>query len=194
MPRRQSAGRDGLALTGVNPPVAAVRTLAAVNLIPSSPALRTLEPGTLLSAATTEPLLALARRLRTASDGGQPAPMALHGKNLAVLQAEDGTSVSALHDAAMALGMRVARVSLGEPLPSAVALARIARMLGRMYDAIDAGTLPPAAAAELATHAGVPVYRGLADGSHPVLALAPDEDPAVDRGFLLQALLLATLS
>lgn len=117
----------------------------------------------------------------------------LHGKNLAVLQVTDSPAMSAMHQAAVDLGVRVSRVSLGEPPPPVVALARIAGMLGRMYDAIDVGTLAPAAASELAIHAGVPVYRGLADGSHPVLTLELDGDPATDRRFLLQALLLATL-
>lgn len=43
---------------------------------------------------------------------------------------------------------------------------------------------------------GVPVYRGLADGSHPALALGLDGntvDPTGERRFLLQALLFATL-
>lgn len=188
-PRR----RDAAGLTGVKPSADGVRTLAAVNLLASSPTLRDLAPGALLSAAAAEPLLALARRLRTASNGTQPAAIALHGKNLAMLQSEDGITVSELHEAALDLGVRVARVSLGDPVPPTHALARIARMLGRMYDAIDAGSVQPAAAAELAIHAGVPVYRGLADGSHPVLALELDGDPATDRRFLLQALLLATI-
>jgi ornithine carbamoyltransferase len=180
-------------LTGVNPVGARIRTLAAVKSHPPSPALRALAPGALLSATTAEPLLDIARRLRTAAVGGQPAPAMLHGKNLAVLQVTDSPAMSAMHQAAVDLGVRVSRVSLGEPPPPVVALARIAGMLGRMYDAIDVGTLAPAAASELAIHAGVPVYRGLADGSHPMLTLELDGDPATDRRFLLQALLLATI-
>lgn len=141
-------------------------------------------------------LLKRAHRLKTASHAGHPALPLLQGKNLAVLQPASADTESTLHDAAADLGLRVARVSLGEPPPEVAECARIARMLGRMYDAIDVGATAPAAAAELATHAGVPVYRGLADGSHPALALVLDGntvDPTSDRRFLLQALLLASL-
>lgn len=187
---------DDAALTGVNPADAGIRTLAAVTSHPPSPALRALALDSSPSAVTAAQLLELARRLRASAIAGQPAPTALHGKNLAVLQPVDGIAVSALHDAALDLGMRVAQVSLGDPPPAILALGRIARMLGRMYDAIDVGPLAPAAAAELAAHAGVPVYRGLADGSHPLLALVLDGNPvdqASERRYLLQALLLATL-
>lgn len=196
--RRHGAGLIGndAALTGVNPVGARIRTLAAVTSLPPSSALRAFASDTLLTAAAAKELLDLASRLKTASIAGHPALPLLQGKNLAVLQPASGATVSALHHAATDLGMRVARVSLGEPPPEVAECARIARMLGRMYDAIDVGTTAPAAAAELATHAGVPVYRGLADGSHPALALVLDGnnvDQESDRRFLLQALLLATL-
>lgn len=196
--------RDDAALTGVNPTAAGIRTLAAVTSHPPSPPLRALASDTLLNAAGAKELLDLASRLKAASIAGHPAPPLLQGKNLAVLQPASGATVSALHDAAADLGVRVARVSLGEPPPEVAECARIARMLGRMYDAIDVGTTAPAAAAALATHAGVPVYRGLADGSHPALALARDLAPADavvpdaaaesdNRRFMMQALLLATI-
>jgi hypothetical protein len=194
---------DDAGLTGVKPVAAVVRTLAAVTSHPPSPALRALVLD-MPSAAAAKELLDLARQLQAASIAGHPAPSLLQGKNLAVLQSSSGAAVSALHEAAADLGMRVARVSLGEPPPAVVECARIARMLGRMYDAIDVGTVAPAAAAQLAAHAGVPVYRGLADGSHPALALAgllapPDAgkpkeaNDAANQRFILQALLLATI-
>jgi ornithine carbamoyltransferase len=195
---------DGAALTGINPGARAARTLGAVN--PSAPpeVLRTAASGLLLSAAAAQALLDAARRLQAAARAGQAARPLLAGKNLAVLQPPGGVA-SVLHEAAADLGLRVSQVSLGEPPPAASEFARIARMLGQLYDAIDAGTTPPSAAAELATHAGVPVYRGLADGSHPALALAaglgtPDDSggdamtgDAACRRFMLQALLLATI-
>lgn len=198
------APRDDAALTGVNPVASGIRTLADVTSPPPSSALRALASDALLNAAAAKELLDLARRLKAASVAGHPALPLLQGKNLAVLQPASGATVSALHDAAADLGVRVARVSLGEPPPEVAECARIARMLGRMYDAIDVGTTAPAAAAELATHAGVPVYRGLADGSHPALVLAqrlaptdavvPDDAAEGDnRRFMLQALLLATI-
>jgi ornithine carbamoyltransferase len=193
---------DDAALTGINPGARGARTLHAV--IPSAPPelLRTAASGALLSAAAAQSLLDAARRLQAAARTGQAMRPLLAGKNLAVLQPPGGVA-SVLHEAAADLGLRVSQVSLGEPPPAASEFARIARMLGQLYDAIDAGATPPAAAAELATHAGVPVYRGLADGSHPALALAAglatqdDSDgtagEAACRRFMLQALLLATI-
>lgn len=173
------------------------RTLDAVNPSASPEVLRT-AAGVLLSGAAVQSLLDAAARLQAAAQAGHPPRALLTGKNLAVLQPMDGAS-TALHIATVELGLRVSQVSLGHPLPVSGELARIARMLGQLYDAIDVGAAPIAAAAELAAHAGVPVYRGLADGSHPALALVPQPgNGAVQHDtrwphFMLQALLLATI-
>src|SRR4029079_12566602 len=47
-----------------------------------------------------------------------------------------------------------------------------ARVLGRMYDAIEYRGFGTAVAEELADHAGVPVYNGLTDQWHPTQILA----------------------
>jgi ornithine carbamoyltransferase len=47
----------------------------------------------------------------------------------------------------------------------------MARTLGRMYDAIDCGTLPAVTVREIEAAAGVPVYQGLGLDSHPLRIL-----------------------
>ena len=155
-------------------------------------------PDTGEAAVAAQQWLAAAERLRAAFRIGA-AGHPLVGKNLAVLQPSGATEASPLQCAATDLGARVAQVRLGEPPPTAADFAHIARMLGRFYDAIDASRLPQDAAAELQKHAGVPVYRGLGDGDHPVRALAAhmarqagsDGD---DLRFVLQALLVRTMT
>lgn len=145
-----------------------------------------------------EQWLAAAERLRAAFRiGAMGRPLA--GKNLAVLQPSGATEISTLQRAATDLGARVAQVRLGEPPPAVADFAHVARMLGRLYDAIDASRMPQDAAAELGKHAGVPVYHGLGNEDHPVRALAAhmalqagsDGD---DLRFLLQALLVRTMT
>ncbi|CAN7716404.1 MULTISPECIES: hypothetical protein [unclassified Variovorax] len=120
-------------------------------------------------------VFAAARRLRTAAKAGTVGKP-LRGKNIALLI---GTSSegerSALHGAALELGAHVAEVRFAEPAESAHSngdIRTLARMLGRMYDAIDCGTMPSAAARQLEREAGVPVYQGLGMDDHPARALA----------------------
>ena len=47
-----------------------------------------------------------------------------------------------------------------------------ARVLGRMYDAIEFRGFSQQSAQELAAYSGVPVYNGLTDEAHPTQALA----------------------
>jgi ornithine carbamoyltransferase len=120
-------------------------------------------------------IFAAARRLRGDAHAGT-TPKPLRGKNLALLfVASPGGEASALHRAALELGVRVAEVRFAEPTRSSSArdeIRALARMLGRMYDAIDCGTLAPATVRQIERAAGVPVYEGLGLDSHPVRALA----------------------
>jgi ornithine carbamoyltransferase len=140
-----------------------------------------LSPGEPLLAGKVLAVFAAARRLRTdarAGTVGQP----LRGKNVALLlDTPPGEETSALHRAAQALGARVAEVRFTEPAASASASASasgrddirtLARMLGRMYDAVDCGTLGPAAVRQIQQEAGVPVYAGLGRDDHPARTLA----------------------
>lgn len=114
-----------------------------------------------------------ARRLKAAArdgKGGRP----LLGKNLALLRiSEAQPEGSALQQAGAELGAQVAHICLGERLkPSDPELREIARMLGRLYDAVDCGVIGHSFAAQIERHSGIPVFRGLARTDHPVGALA----------------------
>ncbi len=114
-----------------------------------------------------------ARRLKAAAragNGGRP----LLGKNLALLRiSEAQPEASALQQAGAELGAQVAHICLGERLkPSDPELREIARMLGRLYDAVDCGAIGHPFAAQIERHSGIPVFRGLDRADHPVGALA----------------------
>src|SRR5678816_2164233 len=60
----------------------------------------------------------------------------------------------------------------GSQLGHKESVADTARVLGRMYDAIEFRGSQQADVEELARHAGVPVYNGLTDEWHPTQMLA----------------------
>lgn len=134
-----------------------------------------LSPGEPLSAGHLLAIFAATRRLRTAARAGTVGKP-LRGKNIALLidTSSEGER-SALHGAALELGARIAEVRFAEPAESAPSnddIRTLARMLGRMYDAIDCGAMPSAAARQLEREAGVPVYQGLGMDDHPARAVA----------------------
>ena len=151
------------------------------------------------SLSTDEPLLAgrivalfaAARRLRADAHSGA-AGKALHGKNLALLQtAAPGRETSPLHRAAQDLGARVAEVRFETDGPTRPDIGTLARLLGRMYDAIDCGALPPPTVQRIELEAGVPVYAGLGLDDHParvladLMTLCEDGSAPVPRGTIL---------
>ncbi|VTU16742.1 Ornithine carbamoyltransferase, catabolic [Variovorax sp. RA8] len=119
----------------------------------------------------------------------------LRGKNIALLiGTSSGVEESAVHRAALELGARVAEVMFTEPAGSASSdhdLRTLARMLGRLYDAIDCGTMPSEAALRIEREAGVPVYQGLGTDDHParaladLMALCEQRVPATSRASIL---------
>jgi len=128
-----------------------------------------------LAARNVLATLAAAERLRTRErDGtaGQP----LRGKNLALLLGPSPSGdISTLRRAAQDLGARVAEVRFTEPAkpaPERDDVLALARMLGRMYDAVDCEALAPATARRIEQDAGVPVYHGLCLDEHPARVLA----------------------
>lgn len=168
--RRQD---DGL-LTAIKAPIAAGNTFADVKSVLSIPSHRG-SAGEPLAAEDILAIFAAARRLREDARAGTIGKP-LHGKNLALLlDTPPGEETSALHRAAQELGARVSEVRFDDPAGSASAkdnLRCLARMLGRMYDAIDCGTLAPASVRQIEQEAGVPVYEGLGLDHHPARALA----------------------
>ena len=124
----------------------------------------------------------------------------LRGKNLALLHGRDGLATGApgaFDAAATELGARVSHLELTH-----ADVPHTARLLGRLYDAIDCEGLPPELTRELERHAGVPVFSGLAEPGAPGVEVArimsgPDAGPdevAENRHCVLQAVLLRTLT
>lgn len=145
-------------------------TVATVK--PSSSHASSWQPDEPLAAAKIVALFAAARRLRADSDAGASAS-ALRGKNLALLLARpSGREVSPLHRAARELGARVAEVPFETDASSQVDIGALARLLGRMYDAIDCDALPLPTVRRIEREAGVPVYAGLGLDDHPARVIA----------------------
>lgn len=98
----------------------------------------------------------------------------LRGKNLGLL-CEDMDSAEAQRfcAAAQALGAQVAHIrpSLSR-LSTPQELAHTARLLGRLYDAVECQGLAQDIVQQIRAAAGVPVYAGLASTEHPSAGLA----------------------
>ncbi|MDM0078614.1 hypothetical protein QTH90_29695 [Variovorax sp. J2P1-59] len=125
-----------------------------------------------LCAANTAAIFSTARRLRADSHAGG-THKALRGRNLALLlSAPSGHEISPLQRAAEDLGARVAEVRFEADATTQPDIGALARLLGRMYDAIDCDTLPRSTVQRIEMEACVPVYAGLGRDDHPVRALA----------------------
>jgi ornithine carbamoyltransferase len=126
-----------------------------------------------LSPAEIRDVLDAARRLRLAGQTGQ-AGAPLRGRNLALLhETPPDHAADGLRSAAVGLGAQVSHLRPAEARISPVgADPATVRMLGRLYDAIDCESLPPALIADVAREAGVPVFNGLGHVRHPTRVLA----------------------
>ncbi len=157
-----------------------------------------LDPALHLPPSTDEQaLIGQARMLQRAAAAGRVLAL-LRDKNLGLLCADD-TLPSALlfRQAASELGARVAHIgmSLSEH-SSAQDVVHTARLLGRLYDAVECQGLPTALVQQVAGAAGIAVYDALSD--EPLILqlaaqLGGDADSAHNRRFVLQALLLQTI-
>jgi ornithine carbamoyltransferase len=116
-----------------------------------------------LSKADALALLDTARRLERAERAGMPC-LALAGKRLARLG--DADEAAAFARAAAALGARVTPLARDEAMHAG-------GMLGKLYDAIDACGLEPAALRRLERASRVPVTNGFASSTHPLRTLVP---------------------
>jgi len=98
----------------------------------------------------------------------------LHGKNIALIFEKTSTRTrSAFEVAAYDQGAHVTYLDpTGSQLGHKESIADTARVLGRMYDAIEFRGSAHSDVEELAAHAGVPVYNGLTDEWHPTQMLA----------------------
>lgn len=117
-----------------------------------------------LSRADLLALLEGAGRLKQAACAGK-LPLPLRGKNLALL---GDVRDELLRRAATELGAKVAFLSAA----GSHGLNGSARLLGRLYDAVDGGPISPAALEQLDRETGVPVFNGLGADDHPTRVLA----------------------
>lgn len=151
--------------------------------------------GTPLPSGQRQALIAGAQALKRAALAGGCAPL-LRGRNLGLLCEQDDCAEALLfRRAATDLGAHVAHIRpSASGLAQAADVAHIARMLGRLYDAIECERLPAELVERIRGHAGVPVYDGIGNPEHPANTLVAllDNEPE-DRRYLLQALLLGTI-
>ncbi|MFG2812907.1 ornithine carbamoyltransferase [Streptomyces sp. NPDC048410] len=118
-------------------------------------------------------LLALAAELKAAKRAGAE-PRYLTGRNIALIFEKTSTRTRCAFEVAAA--DQGARTTYLDPAGSQIghkeSVKDTARVLGRMYDAIEYRGHGQGVVEELAAHAGVPVYNGLTDEWHPTQMLA----------------------
>ncbi|HRY44673.1 MAG TPA: ornithine carbamoyltransferase [Thermoanaerobaculia bacterium] len=118
-------------------------------------------------------LLDLARDLKRAKYAGTEVKR-LGGKNVALIFEKDSTRTRcAFEVACYDQGANVTYLGpSGSQIGKKETMKDTARVLGRMYDAIEYRGYGQAIVEELAKWAGVPVYNGLTDEFHPTQILA----------------------
>src|SRR5215204_264457 len=118
-------------------------------------------------------LLDLAAELKAAKSEGREEQK-LVGKEIALIFEKDSTRTRcAFEVAAYDQGAHVTFIGPGgSHMGHKETVKDTARVLGRMYDAIEYRGFGETVADELAQHAGVPVYNGLTDEWHPTQILA----------------------
>lgn len=126
-----------------------------------------------LSAAEIRFLLQLAAELKAAKLAGTEVPR-LKAKSIALIFEKDSTRTrTGFEVAAYDQGAHVTYLGpSGNQIGHKESMKDTARVLGRMYDAIEFRGYSQQSAQELAQFAGVPVYNGLTDEAHPTQALA----------------------
>lgn len=143
-------------------------------------------------------VLERARSLQRAAECGRIQPL-MRGKHLGLL-CDDGTGPAALlfQQAAAELGAQVAHIGMSLSAHSpAQEVAHTARMLGRLYDAVECQGMDGVLVKQIGELSGIPVYDGLANDDARLARLAswlgPESDAAQNRRYALQALLLHTI-
>jgi ornithine carbamoyltransferase len=168
-----------------------------------SPALdhRLLNTAKGLDAANVGPLLAMAQELRSMQEGGTMSGL-LKGVNIALVCDQPGAAEDAFvfEHAATRLGARVARIRSSDAGLAATAdIGATARLLGRLYDAVECQGVDAQVIAQLTTHSGIVVYDAIGSATHPLFlrlhALMHDAhaDDHGCREAVIQAILLSTL-
>ncbi|EDY46295.1 ornithine carbamoyltransferase [Streptomyces sp. SPB074] len=125
------------------------------------------------AAAEFRALIDLAARLKAAKRAGTEVPR-LRGRNIALIFEKTSTRTRAAFEVAAA--DQGAHTTYLDPSGSQIghkeSAKDTARVLGRMYDAIEYRGDGQDVVEEIAAHAGVPVYNGLTDAWHPTQMLA----------------------
>ncbi len=118
-------------------------------------------------------LLKLSADLKAAKYAGTEVPT-LEGKDIALIFEKDSTRTRVGFEvAAYDQGARVTYLGpTGNHLGHKESVKDTARVLGRVYDAIEYRGFGQAIVEELAAHSGVPVYNGLTNEFHPTQILA----------------------
>jgi len=118
-------------------------------------------------------LLDLARDLKRAKYAGCEQPR-MTGKNIALIFEKTSTRTRcAFEVAAKDQGAHVTYLGpTGSQIGVKESMKDTARVLGRMYDGIEYRGFDQATVEELAQYAGVPVWNGLTNESHPTQILA----------------------
>ncbi len=141
-----------------------------------------------------------ARALQLAARAGDLRAL-LRGRKFALMceTGNDSASDAVLfRRAAVELGAHVAHIrpSLTE-LSTPLEVLHTARMLGRLYDAVECQGMAADLVHQLGIDAGVPVYDAIASQHHPTAKLDGQlggDSPALEkRRFVLQAVLLSTV-
>ncbi|MFF9019238.1 ornithine carbamoyltransferase [Streptomyces eurythermus] len=118
-------------------------------------------------------LVELAAELKAAKKAGTETPY-LRGRNIALIFEKTSTRTRCAFEVAAA--DQGAHTTYLEPSGSQIghkeSVRDTARVLGRMYDAIEYRGDSQVKVEELAAYAGVPVYNGLTDDWHPTQMLA----------------------
>jgi ornithine carbamoyltransferase len=118
-------------------------------------------------------LVELAAELKAAKKAGTETPY-LRGKNIALIFEKTSTRTRCAFEVAAA--DQGAHTTYLDPSGSQIghkeSVKDTARVLGRMYDAIEYRGDSQRKVEELAAYAGVPVYNGLTDDWHPTQMLA----------------------
>ncbi len=120
-----------------------------------------------------EYLLDLSAELKDKKKKGIYAPC-LKGKNVALIFEKTSTRTRCSFEvAAYDMGMGVTYLDpTGSQIGKKESIADTARVLGRMYDGIEYRGFEQSIVEELAKYAGVPVWNGLTNDSHPTQILA----------------------
>jgi ornithine carbamoyltransferase len=126
-----------------------------------------------VSASEIRLLLRLAAELKSAKLSGSEQQR-LKGRNIALIFEKDSTRTrTGFEVAAYDQGAHVTYLGpSGSQIGHKESMKDTARVLGRMYDAIEFRGYSQRSARDLAEFSGVPVYNGLTDESHPTQALA----------------------